>query len=127
MKFLLPVLCCLIVNVIAQVGVKADATPPIASAQLEVQSTRKAFYPPRMTNAQIRAIASPEAGAVAYGTNLNCLCTYDGISWNFKGSSGGDGGRRTSAPGNFLMGKMNNTTIANYAQPAKLATTVNKG
>jgi hypothetical protein len=52
--FLLLVLSCLS-DTYAQIGIKANNTAPIPSAQLEVQSTTKAFYPPRMTTAQKNA------------------------------------------------------------------------
>ncbi|MES2519453.1 MAG: hypothetical protein V4585_15170 [Bacteroidota bacterium] len=73
----------------AQLGIKANGTAPIASAQLEVQSTTKAFYPPRMTTAQKNAIVSPQAGAVVYDTDLSGLSLYNGSAWGaVSGSSG---------------------------------------
>ena len=65
----------------AQIGIKANNTPPIASAQLEVQSTNKAFYPPRMTTLQKGNISSPQAGAVVYDTDLGALNFYNGSAW----------------------------------------------
>jgi hypothetical protein len=47
-----------------------------ASAQVQIDSTTKGFLPPRMTNAQKTAIASPAAGLVVYDTTLNKLCVY---------------------------------------------------
>lgn len=66
----------------AQIGIKANNTPPIASAQLEVQSINKAFYPPRMTTQQRTTFPNlPQAGAVVYDTDLNSLFTYNGSTW----------------------------------------------
>ncbi len=65
----------------AQIGIKANNTAPIPSAQLEVQSTTKAFYPPRMTTVQKNAIAGVSAGAIVYDTDLNGLFTYNGSAW----------------------------------------------
>jgi hypothetical protein len=66
----------------AQIGIKANNTPPIPSAQLEVQSTTKAFYPPRMTTTQRTTMpSSPLEGAIVYDTDLNGLFTYNGSSW----------------------------------------------
>jgi hypothetical protein len=65
----------------AQIGVKANGTAPIPSAQLEVQSTTKAFYPPRMNTAQKNAIAGVAAGAMVFDTDLGGLFTYNGSSW----------------------------------------------
>jgi C1q domain len=70
----------------AQIGVKANGTAPISSAQLEVQSTTKAFYPPRMTTAQKNAIAGATAGAVVYDTDLSALNYYNGSAWVVGGS-----------------------------------------
>jgi hypothetical protein len=70
----------------ASVGTSSD---PVASAQLEVVSTTKGFLPPRMTQTQRNAIASPATGLVVYDTDLNALCTYNGTTWTTLGSGGG--------------------------------------
>jgi hypothetical protein len=64
-----------------QIGIKTPSSPPIPSAQLEVQSTTKAFYPPRMNTAQKNAIAGVAAGAMVFDTDLGGLFTYNGSSW----------------------------------------------
>jgi len=48
----------------AQVGLGTNA--PTASAILDLDSTTQGFLPPRMTQAQMSAIASPAAGLVVY-------------------------------------------------------------
>jgi hypothetical protein len=65
----------------AQIGIKANNTAPIPSAQLEVQSTTKAFYPPRMNTAQKNAISGVAAGAMVFDTDLGGLFTYNGSVW----------------------------------------------
>lgn len=52
-----------------------------ASAQVEIVSTTKGFLPPRMTNAQMLAIATPAAGLVVYDTTNNKHCGYNGTAW----------------------------------------------
>jgi len=52
-----------------------------ASAMLDVRSTTMGFLMPRMTTAEINAIASPANGLQAYNTTLACPCFYDGIAW----------------------------------------------
>jgi hypothetical protein len=52
-----------------------------SSAILQADSTTKGFLPPRMTDAQIRAIASPVNGLVAYNTTIDHLCAYQGGAW----------------------------------------------
>lgn len=37
--------------------------------------------PPRMTNAQIAAIVSPNIGSMVYDTDVNCLRIFDGTKW----------------------------------------------
>jgi hypothetical protein len=56
-------------------------TKAVASAQLEMVSTTQGFLPPRMTDAQIRAIASPAEGLIAYNTTINHLCAYKAGAW----------------------------------------------
>jgi hypothetical protein len=56
-------------------------TSPNASALLDVSSTTKGFLPPRMTNAQMVAIATPATGLVVYDTTNNKLNVYDGTNW----------------------------------------------
>lgn len=51
-----------------------------ANAILDVQSTTKAFMPPRMTTTQRDAIPSPTAGMVIYNTTTNKLNVYT-TSW----------------------------------------------
>ena len=71
-----------ITSTYAQIGIKANNTAPISSAQLEVQSTTKAFYPPRMTTAQRTTMPNPPlAGAMVFDTDLNGLFTFNGSSW----------------------------------------------
>ena len=60
------------------IGTTSD---PAASAALDVVSTTKGFLPPRMTDAQIRAIASPANGLIAYNTTIDHLCCYQGGAW----------------------------------------------
>ncbi|MBL4605466.1 MAG: hypothetical protein JKY02_07370 [Flavobacteriaceae bacterium] len=52
---------------LAQVGV--GTTNPDVSAALDIVSTTKGFLPPRMTQIQINAIASPAEGLVVYCTD----------------------------------------------------------
>jgi hypothetical protein len=52
------------------------------SAQLAVDSTTRGFLPPRMTNAQMLAIATPSAGLIVYDTTNNKHYGYDGTTWN---------------------------------------------
>ncbi len=57
---------------------KVGTTPSSinASSALEIESTTKGFVPPRMTTAQMNAIASPLVGSIVYNTTLNCLHQY---------------------------------------------------
>ena len=55
----------------AQVAVNTDGTQADQSAVLDVKSTTKGLLPPRMSNAQMNAISSPQAGLLVYNTTLN--------------------------------------------------------
>ena len=52
-----------------------------ASARLQVDSTTQGFLPPRMTTAQINAIATPAEGLVVYNTTISHLCVYQAGAW----------------------------------------------
>jgi hypothetical protein len=52
-----------------------------ASAISQIDSTTKGFLMPRMTQAQILAIATPANGLMAYNTDLNTPCFYNGTAW----------------------------------------------
>ncbi len=65
----------------AQVGINTDGSAPHSSALLDVKSTTKAFYPPRMTTAQKNAIVNKQIGATVYDFNENALSYYNGSFW----------------------------------------------
>ena len=52
-----------------------------ASALVQINSTTRGFLPPRGTNTQMNAIASPATGLVFYDTTNNKLCVYNATSW----------------------------------------------
>lgn len=54
---------------------------PAATALLDITSTTQGVLFPRMTTAQINAIASPANGLTVYNTTLLVLCFYDGTGW----------------------------------------------
>ena len=54
---------------------------PDNSAILDLTSRSKGFLPPRMTNTEMNAIASPAAGLVVYDVTNNKLTVYNGSTW----------------------------------------------
>jgi hypothetical protein len=54
---------------------------PNTSAKVQIDSTTQGFLPPRMTNAQMVAIATPAAGLQVFDTTNNKMCVYDGTAW----------------------------------------------
>jgi hypothetical protein len=55
-----------------------------ASAKVQIDSTTQGFLPPRMTNAQRLAIASPAVGLMVYCTDLvEGLYVYKSMGWTF--------------------------------------------
>jgi uncharacterized protein (TIGR02145 family) len=88
----------------AQVGVGTNT--PDNSAVLEVQSTTKGFLPPRMTLAQIAAIASPAEGLIVYCTDCSpkTIYVYDGT--NFKNLQ--DGAVLDTSPSTLILVQIGN-------------------
>ena len=52
-----------------------------ASAAFQVNSTRRGFLPPRMTDAERDAIATPAAGLMIYDTTNNQMNYWNGSTW----------------------------------------------
>jgi len=107
----------------AQVGIGVPAGDIHPTAELEVKSTKKGFLPPRMTNEERNAIATPATGLLIYQTdavanNPAGLYFYDGTSWkNGIGAQGevgpkgdkGDKGEQGDAgtmPSGTTLGEM---------------------
>jgi hypothetical protein len=59
-------------------------TALLASAKVQIDSTTQGFLPPRMTNAQRTAIASPAVGLMVYCTDaVEGLYIYKSMGWTF--------------------------------------------
>lgn len=58
-----------------------------ASAKLEVISTTQGFLPPRMTGAQVEAIASPAEGLMAYATSAGAGAVNAKGWWGYNGTT----------------------------------------
>jgi uncharacterized protein (TIGR02145 family) len=70
-------------TVITDIGnVGISTATPLSSAMLDLTSTNRGFLPPRMTNAQMKDIESPENGMIVYNTTLNCLAYHVNGSFN---------------------------------------------
>jgi hypothetical protein len=65
----------------SQVQVASTATALQASAQFQIDSSTRGALLPRMTNAEILAIATPAEGLLAYNTDINHLCCYQAGAW----------------------------------------------
>ena len=63
----------------AQVGIGTNS--PNASAQLDISSTSKGLLLPRLTTAQINAIANPEPGLLVFNTDTKKFVGYGGTKW----------------------------------------------
>ena len=62
-------------------GQLSNISTPNASAFLQIDSTNKGFLPPRMTNTEVLAIATPAEGLVVYNTTISHLCCYQAGAW----------------------------------------------
>jgi hypothetical protein len=73
----------------AQVKVGDNPTTINSSAVLDAESTTRGFLPPRMTQAQMNAIAAPAAGLIVYCTDCNPVAhyTFNGSTWNVLGAA----------------------------------------
>ena len=71
-------------------GLCINSATQNASAILQADSTTKGFLPPRMTAAQMTAIASPATGLIVYQTDGTAgLYQYNGTAWvSFASMSG---------------------------------------
>jgi hypothetical protein len=70
-------------TIFAQTDAKIGTNPgnKLPSAVLELESTTKGFLLPRMTAAQMTAIAAPATGLAVYNTDDNCTFIYNGTTW----------------------------------------------
>lgn len=84
------------------VGINSTGIAPDNSAMLDVSSTSKGFLLPRMTKAQILAIASPAVGLMVYNLDCNILEYYDGSRWIKVSSSNYVASTSTSQTFNFI-------------------------
>lgn len=78
------------------VGINSTGAAPVASAMLDIVSTAKGLLVPRMTNAQITAIAAPATSLLVYQTDAGTqgigFYFYNGAAWvPFGTNSGGWG------------------------------------
>jgi C1q domain len=64
-----------------QIGISSDGSAPHSSAALDIKSTSKAFYPPRMSTTDKNNIVGKQAGAMVFDNTLNQLSFYNGSSW----------------------------------------------
>ena len=75
-----------------QLRKKVGSNPNLidASAVFEVESTTKGFLPPRMTQTEMNAIATPATGLLVYCTNCSPagFQLYDGSAWGAINSGG---------------------------------------
>ena len=62
----------------AQIGMGGSPHP---SAVLDLQATNKAFYLPRLTTAQRKAIVIPQPGAFVYDLDQGAFYLFDGQNW----------------------------------------------
>jgi Beta-propeller repeat len=74
--------CCLHTEGVAQVAINTDGSNPSTNMILDLNpAVGKAFAPPSMTWAQIKAITPVKAGMFVYDTEFNCLRMYNGTKW----------------------------------------------
>jgi hypothetical protein len=132
---------CASLHSMAQPAIGIGTNTPHTSALLDVQSNTKGVLIPRMSQAEINAIASPAQGLIVFNTNSNSFQFFNGVQWNNIGHSGIMTGLNNKIPrfvgpwglGNSLMTDNNagvslNTTNA-VADPSAIldVTSTSKG
>jgi uncharacterized protein (TIGR02145 family) len=101
--YLLLMLTFLAGSICAQnVGINDDGSPPDSSAMLDVKSTTKGMLIPRMTAAQIGAIANPADGLQAYNTDNGKIYVFVSSAYVWKELSSGTD-TTTALCGNILF------------------------
>ena len=68
----------------AQVAINSDGSAPSGSAMLDVKSTTRGILPPRMSTAQMNAIAAPPDGLIVYNTGVSALYWYNGSAGTWQ-------------------------------------------
>ena len=92
-----------------------------ASAQMGVNSTTRGFLPPRMTDAQRAAIASPAEGLMLFNTDNKGVAYRDGTNWGYlsgaKQTATGSGGTLaiSFASGNIVDLTLTASTTLTFA------------
>lgn len=81
MKVLATLLFLLILTAPTRAQIGMGSGTPHPSAALELQATDKAFYPPKLTTIQRKAIVNPQPGAFVYDLDKGTFFLYDGVNW----------------------------------------------
>lgn len=69
-------------NIFAErIKIGGGTTPITSSAIIEANSNNKGILLPRMTNAEMLAIANPVRGLIVYNTDNNCLYVKNTTTW----------------------------------------------
>lgn len=68
-------------SILAAGNIGIGTSSPDSSAQFQIDSTSRGVLPPRMTQTQRNAIASPATGLTVYDTTNSCLFVYDSVRW----------------------------------------------
>lgn len=82
------------------------------SAKVAITSTTQGFLPPRMTGAQMNAIASPATGLEVYCSDSSAYCYFNGAVWIKFGTGGGGtpGGVTSVTRGLYMQNSGTNIT-----------------
>ena len=63
------------------VSMGVNTATPFPSAALQVDSQSQGFLPPRMSDAEMNAIAGPEPGLIVWNNDYGILFVFDGSNW----------------------------------------------
>lgn len=109
------------VNLVGQSVVSEGTSTPNVSAILDLQSTSKAFYPPRMTTAQRAALNAADDAAIIYNTSTSTFDVRTGGGWASLATGAGGIYNGSGNIGNAVVGSTTTATIPSGSSTFKIA------
>lgn len=119
-KFLLSLMCSLVILFAAAQNVGIGTSSPASSAQLDISSTTRGLLPPRMTAVQRNAITNPANGLMVYDTDSAALMIRSAGIWNKLSSTALGDLWRSNGGNDIFNGNAGNVGIGVNAPLFKL-------
>jgi len=98
-------------NALAQIKIGDNATSVDARSILELETSTKAIYLPRLTTVQRDVQIGWKAGMFIYNSTLNCVQFFDGTTWNCLASTPGTPDLDADPTNELQMLSLSNDTL----------------